>query len=617
MKELNTQQAEPTQNICIRCRTCNAYVDFKPLNGKFTLAVLRNKHTHQKDSRRPVDKEELEKKKEMAPMLPKSIPQNNIPTANHFITNSSIKTEAREGGSSSLKDLLEKLRTNVPLAPNAQKFPRDIQPVPANRSEMPSSYMHSQPSRAAINKFKIVEDFLLAESHSLVVEQGREPPGSYPEIMVMVSPTMKRNFARFGDLVNFHIAEQPILETSETGHNFRMGVFTVYGYNRKMLIAGVTFLCRETAAATRTVFEFFLKIHNKQPESISTTHSKEVCLALNQLQDEGIYKGIHVIDPRYAIQSLENGLKVRNKLTREIIELCNKVVSERSKIVADKFIRDIEELIEAQDEQIQKVTQDFLNQKEKICISSQPPAFLGIGNPTNNTNKIFDELLHRKTNSQGKPMTIESLCRHIVALDNELLDQSFEKLVVYQDQIEEIFEDQRIKHVRESIDTEVFKIFVQNYIEAKCYTRVRSTTEEGIEIENTVSGQNYNLSNWNCSCDEKQRTGLPCSHLLCVALETPGMSYFQLISKRWREHEETEDTEESHDLDEAEMDNYGNEPQQLRDSGLKPSSMKGSKAGPAPGQEATPIPVESSEMQVEAPLEEGAGDIDNRTSMLD
>jgi hypothetical protein len=156
----------------------------------------------------------------------------------------------------------------------------------------------------------------LGESHELVVEQGREPPGSYPEIMVVVSPTMKRNFERFGDLVNFHIVDQPILETSETGHNFRLGVFTVYGNNRKMLLAGMTFLCRETAAATRTVFEFFLKIHNKQPESISTNHSKEVCLALSQLQDEGVYKGIHVIDPRQAIQTLENGLKVRNKLTR-------------------------------------------------------------------------------------------------------------------------------------------------------------------------------------------------------------------------------------------------------------------------------------------------------------
>jgi hypothetical protein len=85
------------------------------------------------------------------------------------------------------------------------------------------------------------------------------------------------------------------------------------------------------------------------------------------------------------------------------------------------------------------VTLDFLNQKEKICISSLPPAFLGINNPTHNCHKIFDEILAKKTNSAGRPMSIENLCKQIVALDNELLDQSFEKLIVYLDPIEEVF----------------------------------------------------------------------------------------------------------------------------------------------------------------------------------
>jgi Tfp pilus assembly ATPase PilU len=70
-------------------------------------------------------------------------------------------------------------------------------------------------------------------------------------------------------------------------------------------------------------------------------------------------------------------------------------------------------------------------------------------------------------------MSIESLCRCVVALDNQLLDQSFEKLVTYQDPIEEIFEDNRVKVVRESLDTEVFKIFLQNYVEAISYNQVK------------------------------------------------------------------------------------------------------------------------------------------------
>lgn len=116
----------------------------------------------------------------------------------------------------------------------------------------------------------------------------------------------------------------------------------MYSYNRKQLLAGVTFLCRQTAAAARTAFEFFLKLHGKHPESISTSHEKEICLAISQLQDEGVFTGIHMVDSQQALQSLEAGLKVRNKLTREVIDLCTKVVSERNKSVADKIIGDIQ-----------------------------------------------------------------------------------------------------------------------------------------------------------------------------------------------------------------------------------------------------------------------------------
>ena len=70
-----------------------------------------------------------------------------------------------------------------------------------------------------------------------------------------------------------------------------------------------------------------------------------------------------MVDSQQALQSLEAGFKVRNKLTREIIDLCTKVVSERNRSIADKIIRDIQELIEAQDEHTQKATLEFLNQK--------------------------------------------------------------------------------------------------------------------------------------------------------------------------------------------------------------------------------------------------------------
>jgi len=98
-------------------------------------------------------------------------------------------------------------------------------------------------------------------------------------------------------------------------------------------------------------------------------------------------------------------------------------------------------------------------------------------------------------------MSIENLCKQIVALDNELLDQSFERLIIYSDPIEEIFEDDQVRIVRESVDAEIFKVFLQNYIEAVCYNQVKAVHEDSAEVENTFTGQIFTLTNWTCVCE--------------------------------------------------------------------------------------------------------------------
>ena len=176
MKELTPQQSDQPQSLTIRCRTCNAYVDFKPTNGKYYLAVLRNKHTHQREIKKGNDKEEHEKKKELAPMRPKTIPQTNFQNANNYITASYVKTEMKDGGqpASTLKDFLDRMRTNAPITLPTQRIAKDIQPVPATRVDMSANYLNSQAAaRVTVNKFKAVEDFLVGEGHELVVEQGR------------------------------------------------------------------------------------------------------------------------------------------------------------------------------------------------------------------------------------------------------------------------------------------------------------------------------------------------------------------------------------------------------------------------------------------------------------
>ena len=107
-------------------------------------------------------------------MRPKTITQTNFQNASNFITGGNVKTEMREAAqpTSTLKDFLDRMRTNVPVTMPTQRLSKDIQPVMASRADMSASFLNQQ-VRASVNKFKAVEDFLLGESHELVVEQGR------------------------------------------------------------------------------------------------------------------------------------------------------------------------------------------------------------------------------------------------------------------------------------------------------------------------------------------------------------------------------------------------------------------------------------------------------------
>lgn len=177
-------------------------------------------------------------------------------------------------------------------------------------------------------------------------------------------------------------------------------------------------------------------------------------------------------------------------------------------------------------------------------------------------NRVFDDLLAKKLGGADKSQTIDNITRALVSIDGYLLDQSFDKIAIYQDCIEDVFYDPRIKHVRDSLDSGVFKIFIQNYTEAVCFTQIKPTeegeNEEIIKVANTRSGDIFELQGWTCTCQETKRTGLPCPHLLAVAIETKELSYMSLIKERWREREqstvsesEAVDGELSQNLEEA------------------------------------------------------------------
>jgi hypothetical protein len=60
----------------------------------------------------------------------------------------------------------------------------------------------------------------------------------YPPLLVFVSPKMKRNFAKHGDLLIFDIMQNQIRK-GEEGKSFHVGIFGVINTSAKTLLAGI------------------------------------------------------------------------------------------------------------------------------------------------------------------------------------------------------------------------------------------------------------------------------------------------------------------------------------------------------------------------------------------
>ena len=85
-----------------------------------------------------------------------------------------------------------------------------------------------------------------------------------------------------------------------------------------------------------------------------------------------------------------------------------------------------------------------------------------------------------------------------------------------------------------------FSRFMENY--CKCeriakivsQTAVERTSVTKFTIEDARTGEQFTVVDWNCSCDELEKTGIPCPHILVCAKARSNKKLVELVSLRWR-----------------------------------------------------------------------------------
>jgi hypothetical protein len=67
--------------------------------------------------------------------------------------------------------------------------------------------------------------------------------GRTEKLVTAVSPNMKKNYERYGEIVFFGITYNLLKNVSSDGHRYRIGVFCVTDTNIRILMSGIALVC--------------------------------------------------------------------------------------------------------------------------------------------------------------------------------------------------------------------------------------------------------------------------------------------------------------------------------------------------------------------------------------
>lgn len=136
-----------------------------------------------------------------------------------------------------------------------------------------------------------------------------------PNIIVVVSESMRRNYVKYGDILSFDITYKLLKNFNSNGQQYNVGVFCVFDTNNRILIAGVAILCNESTDSMEKVFGMFIKLHNRPPQTIITDQQMTFAKAIQRLKDKKFYNGIHILDPFHVIRSIRKRLQKEDPKT--------------------------------------------------------------------------------------------------------------------------------------------------------------------------------------------------------------------------------------------------------------------------------------------------------------
>lgn len=94
----------------------------------------------------------------------------------------------------------------------------------------------------------------------------------YPRTFMAVSPIMKKNYKKWGEILCVDITDNNIKNVTVDNRSHKLVVFTVIDNNLRVLLVGMAIVCQVNTEEILRLFRFFFKIHEdtQKPQTIIT-----------------------------------------------------------------------------------------------------------------------------------------------------------------------------------------------------------------------------------------------------------------------------------------------------------------------------------------------------------
>lgn len=98
--------------------------------------------------------------------------------------------------------------------------------------------------------------------------------------------------------------------------------------------------------------------------------------------------------------------------------------------------------------------------------------------------------------------------------------------------------DEKLLPVRTQLEKKPFQRFMENYflsLDGLTFEKEEIERSTGIKTVTVVDKfqHPYRIVDWNCNCEEQEKTGIPCAHQIMCVRQTFGKEYTDLITPRW------------------------------------------------------------------------------------